>query len=238
MIQRFLAQHEPHQAAFRTGRQPDRRRRSGGAASQRREGTGRKFPRRRRTKNHRGNRRGRAQPDPRYRRRHRHEPRRCAALPGTARNEQNYSRGGFSLDCHDGFSRRSTAQHRQRQPVHADHARTGSRFARRHTNHRQRRHDCGSQSRRQRHRHEHRGPPAFLQPAGPPEISTDGGDRGRAHPALSHARRAGVSRSCLHLRQGRPQRLATARRCGAGVPPVRHWTKSHRRAAGPTIQPH
>ena len=42
--------HESHQAPFRTGRQPDRRRRSGRAARQRREGTGRKFPRRRRAR--------------------------------------------------------------------------------------------------------------------------------------------------------------------------------------------
>ena len=43
------------------------------------------------------------------------------------------------------------------------------------------------------------------------------GNRSRAHPALPHAGRAGVSRSRIHVRQGRTQRLATARGSGTGV---------------------
>ena len=44
-----------------------------------------------------------------------------------------------------------------------------------------------------------RSAPALLQPARAPEISAHRGNRGRAHPALPDARRAGVSRSRVHL---------------------------------------
>ncbi len=132
VIQNFRS--EPDQTSFRASGQPNRRRRSGRASRECREGTRRKFPRRRCKKNHRRNRRGRTQLDPRDRRRLWHEPRRRIALARTPRDQQNSARGRFSFDCHDGFSRRGTAQHRQCQPFYVDDARTRKFFTRRHAN--------------------------------------------------------------------------------------------------------
>ena len=55
---------------------------------------------------------------------------------------------------HDGLSRRGPAQHRQRQPLHPDHARARQRFARRHAGHHQRRQDRRGQGGGQRAGHD------------------------------------------------------------------------------------
>ena len=83
-------------------------------------------------------------------------------------------------------------------------------FARRHADHRQWRENRRSQGRRQRTRHERRGPATFFQPARAPEIFARGRDRGGAHPALPDAGGTGVSRSRLHVCEGWPHHLAIA----------------------------
>ena len=51
------------------------------------------------------------------------------ALLCLARDQQNHPGGGFEFDLHDGLSGRSPAEHRQREPLHPDHARTRRRNA-------------------------------------------------------------------------------------------------------------
>ena len=72
-------------------------------------------------------------------------------------------------------------------------------FARRHANHRQRRQNFRGQGRRQRARHERRSPAIFFNLPARRKFLAHGRNRGGAHPALSHARRAGVSRSRVHV---------------------------------------
>ena len=104
-------------------------------------------------------------------------------------------RRGSEFHRHPGFSRRSPAQHRQRQPLHPDHPR-----ARRRRLPKARKSIINGgkivsrQSLRQRAGRGHRSAPAFFQPARAPQIPAQRGNRVRPHPALPDAGRAGLSR--------------------------------------------